>query len=161
MDLSNLLQMDLLKLLHGFVKVILCFSCPLSNNIKLKFDHDVKACWGFCFKIKPLNESKYSMPWVRCAFGSAVLADCVTSKLLQLMASSIAHKLTQYRQYNLLLENNTFLGLQRKIYLFIYLFNDCSRLEHCVRRSSSGCKRWITFDSKLKKETFKLYICTT
>ena len=67
----------------------------------------------------------------------AVLAVCVTSKLLQLMASSIAHKLTQYRQYNLLLENNTFLGLQRKI----YFFNDCSRLEHCVRGSSSGCKR--------------------
>ena len=48
----------------------------------------------------------------------AVLAVCVTGKLLQLMASSIAHKLTQYRQYNLFLENNTFLGLQRKIYLF-------------------------------------------
>ena len=88
----------------------------------------------------------------------AVLAVCVTSKLLQLMASSIAHKLTQYRQYNLLLENNTFLGLQRKIYLFIYLFNDCSRLEHYVRGSSSGCKRWITFDSKLKKDRFKLYM---
>ena len=74
------------------------------------------------------------MPWVRCAFGNvcifvlmhlwysiveqrsfAVLAVCVTGKLLQLMASSIAHKLTQYRQYNLFLENNTFLGLQKNL----------------------------------------------
>ena len=107
MDLSNLLQMDLLKLLHGFVKVILCFSCPLSNNIKLKFDHDVKACYKYNLEMFffVLMHLWYSIVEQR---SFAVLAVCVTSKLLQLMASSIAHKLTQYRQYNLLLENNTF-----------------------------------------------------
>ena len=47
MDLSKLLKMDLFKLLHGFVKVVPCFSRPLSNNIKLKFDHDVKACYKY------------------------------------------------------------------------------------------------------------------
>ena len=29
-----------------------------------------KACWSFCFEQKVLNESKYSMPWVHCAFGN-------------------------------------------------------------------------------------------
>ena len=26
------------------------------------------ACWSFCFELKVLNEWKYSMPWVCCAF---------------------------------------------------------------------------------------------
>ena len=40
MDLSN---MDLFKLLLGFVKVVLGSSCPLPNKTKLKFDQDFKA----------------------------------------------------------------------------------------------------------------------
>ena len=47
--------MDLLKLLCGFVEVVLCISRPLSNRIKLKFDQDFKAYWSFCFELKVLN----------------------------------------------------------------------------------------------------------
>ena len=46
------------------------FFLPFSKKNKLKFDHDFKACWSFCFELKVLNESKYSMSWVRCAFGN-------------------------------------------------------------------------------------------
>ena len=55
-------------LLPGFVKVVLCISRPLPNKTKLKFDREFKACWSFCFELKVLNESKYSMHWVCCAF---------------------------------------------------------------------------------------------
>ena len=55
-ELSNLMQgflcvviwicqscyMDLWKLLHGFVKVVTCFSRPLPNETKLKFDQHLK-----------------------------------------------------------------------------------------------------------------------
>ena len=43
-SLSSLmnLSMDLIKLLHGFVKVVRCISRPLPNKIKLKFDQDVE-----------------------------------------------------------------------------------------------------------------------
>ena len=34
--------MDLSKLLHGFVKVVLCISCPLPNKTKLMFGQDFK-----------------------------------------------------------------------------------------------------------------------
>ena len=58
-------NMDFSKLLHGFV---LCFSRPLPNKTKLKFDQDLKAIWSFCFVIKLMNESKYKMLWVHCVF---------------------------------------------------------------------------------------------
>ena len=35
--------MDLSKLLHGLVNVVLCISCSLSNKTKLKFDQYFKA----------------------------------------------------------------------------------------------------------------------
>ena len=38
----------------------------------MKFDQDVNACWSFFFELKVLNESKYSMPWVGCAFGNVL-----------------------------------------------------------------------------------------
>ena len=38
------LSMDLIKLLHGFVKVVLCISRPLPNKTMLKFDQNFKAC---------------------------------------------------------------------------------------------------------------------
>ena len=38
----QLKQMILLKLLHGFVKVVLCIFHPLPNKTKLKFDQDYK-----------------------------------------------------------------------------------------------------------------------
>ena len=57
-----------LEVFHWFFKDVLCFSRPLPKETKLKFDQDFKICWSFCFEIKLLNESKYSMPWVRCAF---------------------------------------------------------------------------------------------
>ena len=34
--------MDMLKLLHGFVKAVLCISRPLPNKTKLKFDQASK-----------------------------------------------------------------------------------------------------------------------
>ena len=41
----------------------------LSNKNKLKFDKDFKACWSLCLEFKVL---KYSVPWVRCAFGKVL-----------------------------------------------------------------------------------------
>ena len=32
--------MNLSKILHGFVKIVTCISCPLLNQTKLKFDQD-------------------------------------------------------------------------------------------------------------------------
>ena len=58
--------MDSLKLLHGFVKVVLCISRPLLNKTKPRF----KAFWSFEQKV--LNMSEYSMPWVRCAFDQSI-----------------------------------------------------------------------------------------
>ena len=37
-------DMDLSKMIHGFVKGVPCISCPLLNKTKLKFDQDIKAC---------------------------------------------------------------------------------------------------------------------
>ena len=70
--------MNLSKLFRGFVKVAdawICQSCsmyssPFAKKNKLKFDQHSKACWSFCFELKVLNESKFSMPWVLCAFGN-------------------------------------------------------------------------------------------
>ena len=61
--------MDVLKLIHGFVTVVLCISHPLSNKTKLKFDQDLKVCWSLCFEQKVI-ESKYSMHGVWCASGN-------------------------------------------------------------------------------------------
>ena len=63
--------MDLFWLLHGSVKVVSCIS-RLPNKTKLKFDQDFNACWSLCFELKVLNESKYSMPWLRCSFANAL-----------------------------------------------------------------------------------------
>ena len=52
-------QMVLLKLLNGFVKVVLCIFHPLLNKTKMKFDQDFKACKTFCFELKVLSKSKY------------------------------------------------------------------------------------------------------
>ena len=66
--------MDLLELLRGFVKVLCIFRSPLAKQTKLKLDQDFKTYWSFCFGLEVLNESKYSMPWVRCAFGNVSLS---------------------------------------------------------------------------------------
>ena len=67
--------MDLYKLSHWCVKVVLCIPRPLPNKTKLKLDNNFKACWcwSFCFELKVLNESKYSMPWICCAFFNVLL----------------------------------------------------------------------------------------
>ena len=39
---------------------------PFAKKNKQKFDQDFKACWSFCFELKVLNESKFSMPWPLC-----------------------------------------------------------------------------------------------
>ena len=69
-----------LKWLHVFVNIDTwicqnwCMSCsrPLPNKTQLKFDQNFSGCWSVCFALKALNESKYSMPWVRCAFGNVL-----------------------------------------------------------------------------------------
>ena len=53
--------MDLSKLVRRFVKVATWIYCPLLNKTKRKFDQDLKDCWPFCFELKVLNESKYSV----------------------------------------------------------------------------------------------------
>ena len=65
--------MDLSILAHGFVKIDIKISCPLPNKTKLKGAKDFRAYWSFCFELKVLKKSKYSMPWVRCAFGNVLL----------------------------------------------------------------------------------------
>ena len=62
--------MDLFKLLHRIVKAVPCIYRPLQNKTKLKFVQDFKAYSSFCFELKVLDESKYSIPWVCCAFGN-------------------------------------------------------------------------------------------
>ena len=75
----------LLKLLHEFVKVVLCLSRPLPNNPKLKVDRDFKVCWIFCFGLKVLNKSIYSMPWVRCAFGNVFFLSIISILLSSIL----------------------------------------------------------------------------
>ena len=72
------------KFLHGFFSVVIwlcqCFSNYLSTFAKqtrLKFDQEFKARWSFCWGQKVLIESKYSMPWVHCAFDNvSILSLC-------------------------------------------------------------------------------------
>ena len=45
----------------------------MPNKTKLKFDQDFKACWSLCFEREVLNDSKYSIPWVCCAFYNVFL----------------------------------------------------------------------------------------
>ena len=54
--------MDLSKLFYVF--------CTLPNKSKLKFDQAFNA------SLKMLNESMYSMPWVRCAVGNVWYSMC-------------------------------------------------------------------------------------
>ena len=70
---------ELLKMIR-FVKILtwISISCNMGlskffspNKTKLKVDQ--KAYWSFCFDIKVLNKSGYSMPWVHCAFGNIFL----------------------------------------------------------------------------------------
>ena len=56
------------KLLYGFVKlvkrisqIVLCISRLLPNKTNLKYDQDFRARWSFCFKLKVLHYSKYSI----------------------------------------------------------------------------------------------------
>ena len=62
--------MDLLEVLYGFVKVVLCYSRPLPNKTKLMFDQDFKTCWNFSFEINLFNDLKNPTPWVLCAFAN-------------------------------------------------------------------------------------------
>ena len=42
--ICQIFYMDLLKLLRGFVRVVLCNSHPLPDTTTLKFDQDIKVC---------------------------------------------------------------------------------------------------------------------
>ena len=62
----------------GFVKVVSCYITWICQICSLFFSPIAKKQaevwprfqWRFCFELMVLNESKYSMPWVRCAFGN-------------------------------------------------------------------------------------------
>ena len=54
----KMLNIELSTLLNGFVKIVICNAYPLSNKTKQEFDLDSLSCL------------KYSMLWVRCAFGN-------------------------------------------------------------------------------------------
>ena len=82
--------MDLLKLLCGFVQVVLRISWPLSNKTKLKFDQDFKACWSCCSEPKVLNESKYSMPWSVVPLASIFLEGILSGKHKQFLYATIS-----------------------------------------------------------------------
>ena len=58
--------MDLLNLLHVFIKVAPYISSLLPNKTKLKFDQDFKACWSFCFELLRC----WLSTWVIWAFGN-------------------------------------------------------------------------------------------
>ena len=81
---SSSCYMDLLKLLRGFVKVVLCISHSSPNKTKVKFDQDIKACWSFCFELKMLNELKYTTSWVRCALGNVCICVCIWKQCREL-----------------------------------------------------------------------------
>ena len=91
MDLSKLV-LGFVKVLHGFVKVVLCFSHSLPNKTKLKFDQDFKDYCSFCFELKLLNESKFSMlgsvvPWamfVLLANSTVMIIICFQINKLQI-----------------------------------------------------------------------------
>ena len=72
-------DMVLLKLLLGFVKVVLLISRLLPNKTKPKFDNDFKACSSFCFELTVMNaihdsESKYSWSTTQCLGSDVLLA---------------------------------------------------------------------------------------
>ena len=62
--------MDLPKPLYGFVKVATWKVWKLFYVFLAQTKPSFRASWSFCFEPTLLNESKYSMPWVRCAFGN-------------------------------------------------------------------------------------------
>ena len=71
--------MNLSKPLQGFVKVFtgICqsysiFFSPFGKQNPAEMWPRLKVCGSFCSEIKLLNESKYSMPWVRCAFNNVL-----------------------------------------------------------------------------------------
>jgi hypothetical protein len=64
--------MDLSKLFYVFLA---------KQNQAYEADQDFKACRSFCFELKVLNMSEYSMPWIRCAFGNVF---CQYHQLLSL-----------------------------------------------------------------------------
>ena len=72
MDLSKLLY-DSLKLLHGFIVVVLCISCPLPSKTKLKFEprFQIKVlswmsqssqCLGYVVPMAMFSLEIYSFP---------------------------------------------------------------------------------------------------
>ena len=69
-------------LLYGFVKIATCISHPLQKKTNLKFDQGFKS-WSFCFELKLLSETKYSMPWTCCAFGNVCCKWCQVKQFMR------------------------------------------------------------------------------
>ena len=128
--------MGLSKLLHGFVKVVtqICQSCYLDLSKlfyvflalyqpkpKLKFDQELKTCWSFCFEPKVLNESKYAIPWIPCAFG-----DILWTQSQQCIESGLFCGLSEL---NLMI---CYSGLHKLWYVLISWAGQGSRVHKCV-----------------------------
>ena len=63
----------------------------LCQKSKLRFYQDSKAWFSFCFvKLKVLNESKFPMPWVRCAFGNVSFCRTIFFWFHALINTSVA-----------------------------------------------------------------------
>ena len=85
---------------------------------KMKFDQDFKDCWSFCFDLKVLNESKYSMSWARCAFGNVFL-----NKVVMFIVYTHKHKTAKHK-------HQSARRLQWISFLFSKVGIDC-HTDHC------------------------------
>ena len=70
---------------RGFVKEFQSISRSLPNKTKLKLDQD------FCFSFELLNESKFSMPWVRCSFVGNAFCCILLSQIFNISQSKLTH----------------------------------------------------------------------
>ena len=62
------------------IQIATCTCCYIESTFFLPFAkqnqaEDFKSCWSFCFELKLLSGSKYSMPQVLCAFGNVYIWD--------------------------------------------------------------------------------------
>ena len=124
--------MELSKLFHGFVKVFawICQSCslyflPFTKQTKLRFVL-ISKLGSFCFELKVLNKSRYSMPWVCCGCALAMFklftVFCIT--LSPISSCLVIQRLNLFRLY---------------FWLFVVF---CQlRLNHVVRETKRANKK--------------------
>ena len=101
--------------------------------------------WSFCFELKVLNESKYSVPWVRCAFGN-VLKACVEYRPISRFFSNFDRQVFLHSIWN----ESTNSVNYRWCILFLLLFHEVMNLElsnrklFCILWNCVNIIHWIT-----------------